>query len=76
MVAGSEKSSFFSKIPLPLIILVIGGLAVVAVATLKPKPEAKEKEEAKPPEVSIVRAQAATHRLSVRTQGTVTHVGR
>jgi len=72
VAAGSAKSSLLSKFPLPLVILIVGGLAVAAVATMKPKPEAKEKEEAKPPEVSIVMAQAATHRLSVRTQGTVT----
>lgn len=72
MVANSNKPSMWSKFPLPILILLVGGAAVFAVATLKQKPEPKPKEAAKPAEVQVVAATPGRHRLSVGSQGTVT----
>lgn len=69
-MADTAVRSRMSKF-LPLLILLIGGAVVFAVATMKPKSKPQPKEEPKPTEVSVVAAQPGEHRLSVHSQGTV-----
>lgn len=69
-MADSAVRSPLSKY-LPLMILLLGGVLIFAVATLKPEPEPQPKEKPKPAIVAVVKAQPAEHRLSVHSQGTV-----
>lgn len=64
--------AFKIKLPIPLLILIVGVGAAAALLTLKPKPQAKPQPAAKPTLVKVVTAIPAVHRLSVKTQGTVT----
>jgi len=64
-------TQLFKATPKPVLILVIGGLAVVAAATLKPKPAPITVEKPKPPVVKTWVAQPQTKTLDVFTQGTV-----
>jgi len=57
--------------PKPVLILAVGGLAVLALANLKPKPAPIAVEAPKPPVVSTWIAQPQTKALDVFTQGTV-----
>ncbi len=63
--------SFNLKLPMPLIVLLIGGAVVVAVATLKPAPTPNPIEQEAPPSVSVILANPSSQTLTVNTQGTV-----
>ncbi len=63
--------SFNFKLPMPLIVLLIGGAVVVAVATLKPAPKPNPIEQEAPPSVSVILANPSSQTLTVNTQGTV-----
>ncbi|MGH1372183.1 MAG: efflux RND transporter periplasmic adaptor subunit [Cellvibrionaceae bacterium] len=64
-------SVFPSKLPTSLLVLLLGGIAVIGVATLKPAPEPNPVEKRPPPSVSVVLANPSTQTLTVNTQGTV-----
>ncbi|MGH1470468.1 MAG: efflux RND transporter periplasmic adaptor subunit [Cellvibrionaceae bacterium] len=66
----SDKN-IWQKIPKPLLILVVGGLAVFALLTLKPSPQKMPKTEPSPPQVAVVYAVPSTQALKVKSQGTV-----
>ncbi len=63
--------SFNFKLPMPLMILLVGGAVVVAVATLKPAPEPNPVEQEAPPSVTVILANPSSQTLTVNTQGTV-----
>ncbi len=64
-------SGFPLKLPTSLLVLLIGGAAVIGVATLKPAPEPNPVEKRPPPSVSVILANPSTQTLTVNTQGTV-----
>ncbi|GAB3105631.1 efflux RND transporter periplasmic adaptor subunit [Aestuariicella hydrocarbonica] len=55
----------------PVIILILGGLVVVAVATLKPAPEPTPVQPPPPVKVAVILAAPSTQSLTVNSQGTV-----
>lgn len=59
------------NIPQPIVILMLGGLLVLAVGTLKPAPKPVPAEVPAPVAVSVVLANPQTQSLTVRSQGTV-----
>lgn len=60
-----------TKIPKPAAILLLGGLLVAAVATLKPVPESRTEAPLPAVEVHVIAADPMPQRLTVRSQGTV-----
>jgi len=59
------------KLPTSVLILLIGGLVVIGVATLKPAPKPNPIEKEPPPSVAVMLANPSTQTLTVNTQGTV-----
>ncbi|PCK07468.1 MAG: efflux transporter periplasmic adaptor subunit [Alteromonadaceae bacterium] len=72
--AAISNRSFFKTYLLPVAIVMLGGLASYAVATMKPKPKANfdNNTEVALPRVQVVPARMETTRLSVVSQGSVT----
>jgi len=64
--------NFRKIIPLPLVILAVGGAMIFALGTLKPKPKPVAEEMPPPQKAAVVLANPQTQRLSVKAQGTVT----
>lgn len=67
----ARLTNLFKATPKPVLILVIGGLVVAGVATLKPKPAPLAVEKPHPPIVNTWAVQTQTKALSVFSQGTV-----
>lgn len=71
-VSLSQSSPLSHKrLPKAVWVLLIGGLIVFAVATLKPTPAPVAPTPAAPPSVSILLAEPQTHTLNIQSQGTV-----
>ncbi len=60
------------RVPLSLMIVLLGVLGVVALLTLKPRPEPRPEPEPPKPVVQVERVQLQTRALTVEAQGTVT----
>jgi len=65
------SAQFLTKIPKPVAILLLGGLLIAAVATLKPAPQPRAEAPISRPQVNVMAADPRPQRLTVRSQGTV-----
>ncbi|MGQ9426940.1 efflux RND transporter periplasmic adaptor subunit [Gilvimarinus sp. F26214L] len=71
MSDNQSTSTARRKLPLTLLVLLAGGLAVAALLTLRPAPRTVEPTEPPPPQVAVVYAEPDAQALSVDSQGTV-----
>jgi len=71
MIVAMSKT-LLKKIPLPLLIIIVGGALIFGLATLKPKPLPLAEVMPPPQDVAVLLANPHTQSLSVKAQGTVT----
>jgi len=66
------SKTLLKKIPLPLLIITVGGALIFGLATLKPKPLPLAEVMPPPQDVAVMLANPHVQSLSVKAQGTVT----